>query len=520
MAELNKIPKYTYQLYAFGITVLYILFYGYQFNTGDQSEHLPQVYRMLNPSLYPNDFFLNHFDQTFTVRTYWIYLVFGVSKVIGVEWACFSLYFGSIYFTILAWMFITRHLTESKFASIIASLLFLFAFNNFTVGGNTLLGQIFVGSTMAEAIASWGIYFWLNNKKQRGAIFIGISCLFQVLVGLQLFVLLSLLHFLTEKNIKSYSRYLIYLGYFLLVASPMLFPLIYRQSFHTQKAADLSVFYETLFIQRAPWHYIPSLFPMKDYFKLLALSIVGFISLKFQRPNARLFPIKTLSLLIIGGCIAYYIVVEPMDKLSFGKFQWFKTTVWLSILMSVAISGALANIPYRYMISYVNQYRLLGLIGVFSLMGLIAIVNSNKYIPPSTTNDYHIGNYYHSPLELMHEWIQKNTAVNALFLIPPNDESFSCEAQRPTPVNYKAVVHEPFYFVAWRKAMSTYYHVDFDHLTAQPLQQQATNAFYQYQPDSSFDIQYVLYDESKLGFKINTTSIVHREQNWIVVAVK
>lgn len=44
--------------FALVATVLFIGLNGYSFNYVDQEEHLPQVYKLFNPSLYPNDYFM------------------------------------------------------------------------------------------------------------------------------------------------------------------------------------------------------------------------------------------------------------------------------------------------------------------------------------------------------------------------------------------------------------------------------------------------------------------------------
>jgi hypothetical protein len=57
MPYFEKLKSINY-LYFFIVAIAYIFCNGYLFNTGDQAEHLPQVYQKLNPELYPNDFFL------------------------------------------------------------------------------------------------------------------------------------------------------------------------------------------------------------------------------------------------------------------------------------------------------------------------------------------------------------------------------------------------------------------------------------------------------------------------------
>jgi hypothetical protein len=80
-----------------------------------------------------------------------------------------------MYFTILAWTKIIELFQpeedktgKQNFYVFIALMLIFLIANSFTLGGNYLLGKIFIGSTIAELFASWGIYlFYLENTKQK-----------------------------------------------------------------------------------------------------------------------------------------------------------------------------------------------------------------------------------------------------------------------------------------------------------------------------------------------------------------
>ena len=66
--------------YALFVAALFLFVRGYQFNTDDQAEHLPQVYQMLDSELYPNDYFVNASNSIFTVRYYYEKLVLFVAE--------------------------------------------------------------------------------------------------------------------------------------------------------------------------------------------------------------------------------------------------------------------------------------------------------------------------------------------------------------------------------------------------------------------------------------------------------
>ena len=157
MSILNNIRQNSFQLcVSFFVMSLYIFINGYDFNTGDQAEHLPQVYQMFDPSLYPSDFFLSNYHNTFTVRYYWVQTVYFLSHIFSIRLTCLILYFVCVYFTILLWTKIIElyKSEEDKTGKVkayvfIALLLIFVIANAYTLGGNYLLGKIFIGSTIA-----------------------------------------------------------------------------------------------------------------------------------------------------------------------------------------------------------------------------------------------------------------------------------------------------------------------------------------------------------------------------------
>ncbi len=82
------------------ITLLFIAINGYTVNCGDQEEHLPYVYKLLNPALYPSDYVVPVQTSIFTVRFYFAWLIYGLGLVFPVVPTIFLLHFLSIYFVV------------------------------------------------------------------------------------------------------------------------------------------------------------------------------------------------------------------------------------------------------------------------------------------------------------------------------------------------------------------------------------------------------------------------------------
>jgi hypothetical protein len=465
MSILNTLKQNSFQLcVSFFVMSLYVLLNGYDFNTGDQAEHLPQVYQMFDPSLYPNDFFLSNYRQTFTVRHYWVQIVYFLSHVFSIRFSCLVLYFFCMYFTILAWTKIIELFQpeedktgKQNFYVFIALMLIFIIANSFTLGGNYLLGKIFIGSTIAELFASWGIYLFFKNNYMVSAIFFALSVWFQALVGLQLFLVFAGILFFTFEfnNIKSsIIRLVTFSIVFIIFSLPLLGPLLYAQKLNNQ-GLDNQLFYDLLYFKRAPWHYVPSTFPKLDYSTFFGLLFFGLIPVITIKPNKMKTQTLWLFAIILSVCAFYFVAFYTHHFMWIGKLQWFKTTIWVNVFACIFIA--------RFVSAYIPSFQLKvidKLLLASSSAMLVFMFYSDAYTDSSKYA--FLNDNPKTDIQKLHTFIKENTNKDARFLIPIDNESFTSEAQRSTVASFKAVVHEPFFFVKWQKVLEQFYQVDFN----------------------------------------------------------
>ena len=109
--------------YAFFVAALFLFLKGYQFNTDDQAEHLPQVYQLLDPQLYPHDYYVNDANSVFTVRFYYERFALIVARTVGLEWGLFAFTFLSA--TLMAFSFgkIAERLFSNRWSVLLAPFL-------------------------------------------------------------------------------------------------------------------------------------------------------------------------------------------------------------------------------------------------------------------------------------------------------------------------------------------------------------------------------------------------------------
>lgn len=497
------------------ITSLVILYSGYLFNIYDQEDHLPQIYKLLSPELYSSDFFVNEYFKTFNVRFFYVSIVYLFSKAIGVYLSVAILHIICLFATVLYTYKLAKVIGASEIASLGASLLLPTLFNTYNLGLSNLIYSSFIAGNIATPLCLYAFYKYFDNKLIWAGVGAGLACLFQVLMGIQVFliILTTCLIFYNKNRIKNI---VFYFFAFIIFSSPMLIP-IFQQQFFSPKLYDDNLVVLILTLIRNPHHYVPSLFPVTDYLKFASIVALGLISTKLL-PKPKADKIYIIYGIVILGMLVYYIGFEKLSINLFAKTQWFKASIWITLFSVIAISS--------FLFSFLENTRLLHFYRKYSLsLSLIAIVISCFIIFNSAAipvkrfqNFYHLGNFRKSDLTLMHEWIKKNTDVDAIFIIPPNDESFLCEAQRSTMVSYKPMIHQEKYQVDWLNKMMQLCGITIEELKDGNAKKTLLLGYYDNMSNfASFNPDYIIANKSDFKFKPNEFPIVYEAGSWILL---
>ena len=501
--------------YACFVAALFLLVRGYQFNTNDQAEHLPQIYQMLDSELYPNDYFVNTTNSIFTVRHHYENLVLMVAKTIGLEWGLFILTFFCIALMAYSFARIAQELFANDWAVLLAPVLAMLVFYNFTVGGNHIMYGSFISSTIAKGIASYALLHFVRKNLIATGLVLGIATLLQPLVGLQLFLILSGIELLLRRKIKST---IVLTVSFVSIALFILIPIFSRQLAEGVPLNE-EYYYEILYRFRNHHHYLPSLFPTTHYIKFGSLLLLGLASYLLVKPKDNQFYLGLAGFGLLG-MLVYWVGLEQFHIYQLGKVQWFKITVWVGAFSSIMIAGSVGQILSGFI--PINGFkRVLAPASIaFSVLILFGITNS-KYLPKSYQHKYRIGNRVLWDLERLHFWIEENTEKDVSVLISPDNNAFPCQAKRSIPIHFQAIIHEPFFMLPWYDDYKEIYGVSIENLEGIDARKAAADKFLirNYRGVRKH-IDYRIDNIERCQFVNELGPVIHQEGSWVLTEFK
>lgn len=434
----------------------FMFIYGYTFNCSDQEEHLPQVYKLLNPSLYQSDYFVEAASSHFTIRYFYVKLVYAFSIVFGVEAAVFILYVLCLLLCFYFLLKLASYFFENINTQIVAGIATPLLFNSFTTGGNSLFDTQLICTSIAMPFCLGGIYMFLKSQWIKAAVFCGVASLFQVLMGLQTFFLFAILILVLYRK-PDLRQLVISILVWAAVASPMLYNVLKNQLGDSNY--EIQTFYEALYFFRNPHHYIPSQFPLGDYFKTLFIICLA-LMLAYTTKNKFFKLLICLNSIVIALLIGYFLLFEMMELMSIGKIQLFKITLWQEFINGIFITGVISNYILKNInLNFPNRKWLITA-SAFSFVLFSFIIYFKKYFPEKIKRRYAVNTNYKSDLTLAHEWLKTNTNEREVVLSFADDNSLLSETQRPVLVAYKAIIHEPWFLNNWMQTFKKAYSID------------------------------------------------------------
>ena len=437
MKGLTRIPWLDI-LSALLLYAIVLVYQGYQYGQGDQSQILPCLYAQDHPGTYADDHYVSSYlNGKVNERTIFHFLL----RYLGYNqpwmvWIWHLLLSVSLF---LAWLKIASlGMSHKVYQFLAVASIFILGFLT-SVGSNELYYNMLIPSLAAKSLASWALYFWLKEKYTPWIVFLVIAGYLQPLVGLQLFIITatsSVIQLVVQKKLKTipWRSITIYLIYTL--------PWLYLLSRNNGGADDPAGFMDTMEF-RLSHHFFPDAF---GWFHILIFCVLAMITLRFYKIRMKWF-----ILTILIGCIMYTIGVESYRQ-SFALYtQWWKTTIWLEAFAFIAVVVTLEkgspNPKVFTKYTMVIPFLIFLLVCVYRLSGWFG--DKPEYMLPwSTTQSDEVD------ISLKADSL---TPENAVFIVPIDFTAFRWYSKRSLYVDYKALFHQEAFLKEWYKRIENIY---------------------------------------------------------------
>jgi hypothetical protein len=415
-----------------------IVYQGYQYGQGDQSQILPCLYAQDHPGTYAQDHYVSQYlksevNERTIFHFLFRYLGYGQPWIVFMWHALFGISL------ILAWIRISSLGLRNKAYQYLALALILIVGFHTNTGSNEIYYNSVVPSLTAKALGSWALYYWLKEKYTLWIGLLVIAGYLQPLVGLQLFLLTSLalsFDLIFTKKFKElpWKPILIYLV--------LTVPWVYLLARHNGGHADPMGFINILEF-RLSHHFFPSYFGWQH---LVAAGVFAFITIRFFRTR-----LKWLMVFIVLGCLVYEIGVEKYHMTAILYTQWWKSTIWLEAFAFVVIAAGLEKLsPSPKFISkyfLIVPVAILILVSFYRLSGFFG-VKPNYMLPWVTTK---------SDEADISEKAYQLTPEDAVFITPVYFSAFRWYSKRSTYVDYKALFHQESFLTEWYQRIQNIY---------------------------------------------------------------
>lgn len=327
------------------------------------------------------------------------------------------------------------------------ALLILYGIN---LGGNEMYYPFFTNSYLAQVLGVWAIYYWLKGDPSRSSIYLILAALMHILIGLHLLLLVAGSTFLTgivSGNVGPLLRkWSIPLIVWTLTAG-VYFVLLYQTV--SQGDIDSPLLFEIMEFRLAH-HFFPEYFPAKSWLLIVPMFIAGIYYSKTRTPK-----VYFLLLLTLTGCVVYSVGIYIFRSPTILNTQWFESTIWGELICALILTGWLET----------KLSPILKIPGkrLYWSLAILTVVLILVYSPFPIFKSHHFGSPLGKGPEQQIDISQKVSQLNndeVIFALPPDFTAFKWYAQKPTYVDYKAMLHHKQILPDWYRRIKLIYGID------------------------------------------------------------
>jgi hypothetical protein len=234
--------------------------------------------------------------------------------------------------------------------------------------------------------------------------------------------------------------------------------------------------------------------------------MVGNVCLYVLLPKDKKRLLWTFQGWIIVGLTVYTLALEVFHVNVIGKLQWFKTTIWLQGLSAMAIGLAFDR--------FLNHFWPTKRMFIIFMLPVFWIIQGHFRFETPLSFDHRTAEQ--KSLTQLHQWIEHNTPLDALFVTSPEDEAFICEAKRSQWVAWNPIIHEPWYLLEWKRRFSELYGQPFDGSDYLNTLETAEK-YYQQSDFTKTPADYALVRRASLAFIKKPFSILYEKDGFVVL---
>lgn len=488
--------------------LLTLVIRGYQYGQSNHTIYLLDALRVNDPRLLANDWFATHTYQyhfVFAHVTAWL-MRLGVAQR-----AFFVGYLVLVVAWHGAWLRIARALGATRRAYLVSVLLFFLSAGGVGLGMYDFLQDAsFLPSNVANVAMLWGICFWIIDRPALAGLLLGVAGFFHLNHAVVCIVLwFALLPFSGRADQTSAPSGRPVIGRLagtfalLTLCLPNMIPAA-RVAMVSQHRMALEDFVNLYVRLRHPHHYDPSSWPVALWVSFLWPFPLGVLYARGafgQRTVRRTLRVFLLLCGVVGfGLIfagAWY-VSETVVQMSLARFSIYLkllscigAAIWVAsrpffkrldiraaTLAEVLLAGPLAYILAHLMkrpetiaarTFLLQNGQALALLWITMLVAVLFALGMLKRVPviaqlvivlalmmtaaahPRSLG-LHFGFERPDPPEYVAvcEYAREHTPLDAVFLVPPQEEQFRLRAQRAIVVNFKGVPQFSGELVEWR----------------------------------------------------------------------
>ncbi len=432
-----------------------MLWLGYQFGHNDQVDTLPYILFLQDKTLFQNDLFMQSLvAHEPNERSAFVYFMLPFANCLESATLVFHVLF--LFLLIAALLRIARLYISNRLLAAIVVLITLNFGYMITLGGVDLHYNTFQGGNIAIAICAWAIFFFLTKRYKRTAILLAAASPFQILVGLDTFLLLSAVLFfdlIIQPSIKTAAvkRFFRFTAIYICTAGVYFFMVILKKQ---QADCDLSnkEFFDLIFDFRNAHHFLIAHFPVKKSLLFAVLCTVGLVAA--YRINKILFKILMIGISLV---FAYAIVTEITHWITVASFQFYILTAWLKFFALVAVFAMVARALPKISVQQITTLFLLSVVVLITATGFTTNQFYRKNISYEWSENYKTNN---AEIDICIK-AKSVSDKNALFVHPFEFSALKYFGQRSAYSEFKAGLHQKCGAKEWHDRLQEVYGINF-----------------------------------------------------------